>query len=237
MSVHSGTADASFVAIVPVKRLAQAKTRLALPPRMRRTFAMAFALDTITAVSACPAVESLVVVTADPRVRRALQHFRRKPLVFADEGRTAGLPAAVEGARVLLAKQACDTVVVPADLPALTPHDLGRALQGAAGHAGAFVRDVRGDGTTLLVRSHATGLTNAYGPASAERHRQAGFDELCNLPDGVRQDVDDIQDLEAVARLGVGAMTTALLARLERPWPHRAIWRIPDAESWCLTEP
>lgn len=215
MTTQSATAHAGFVAIVPVKRLAQAKGRLAVPNRVRRTLAMAFAVDTITAVIRCPAVERVVVVTADPRVRRALAH---KQLLFADEGRTAGLATAVESARALATEHGRGTVVVPADLPALTPDDLGHALEKALGHDAAFVRDARGDGTTLLVRAHASALENAYGPASAVRHLAAGFAELCGVREGVSQDVDDLHDLDAASRLGVGPMTTALLSRLEGQW-------------------
>ena len=215
MTTASTTAGAGFVAIVPVKRLAQAKSRLAVPDRVRRTLAMAFAIDTISAVAGCPAVERVVVVTADPRVRRALAH---KQLLFAEEGRTAGLAAAVESARALTTEHGRGTVVVPADLPALTADDLERALERAVGHDAAFVRDARGDGTTLLVRAHASARKNAYGPASAARHAAAGFVELCGVAEGVSQDVDDLHDLDAASRLGVGPMTTALLSRLEGQW-------------------
>lgn len=215
MRTHAVTRAAGLVAIVPVKRLAQAKSRLAVPDRVRRTLAMSFAVDTITAVIRCPAVERVVVVTADPRVRRALEH---KQLVFTDEGRTAGLAAAVEAAHAVAADSGRGTVVVPADLPALTPEDLARTLDMAVGHDAAFVRDARGDGTTILVRTHASALNNAYGPDSADRHVAAGFFELCGVPQGVTQDVDDLQDLDAASRLGVGPMTTAVLSRFEGQW-------------------
>jgi 2-phospho-L-lactate guanylyltransferase len=215
ITAESATTGAGLVAIVPVKRLAQAKSRLAVPDRVRRTLALAFAVDTISAVIRCPAVERVVVVTADPRVRRALGH---KQLLFADEGRTAGLAAAVEAAHGLAAKHGRGTVVVPADLPAVTPAALGRALDEAVRHDAAFVRDARGDGTTLLVRAHTSALENAYGPASADRHVAAGFSEICGVSEGVSQDVDDLHDLDVAARLGVGPLTTALLSRFAGQW-------------------
>ena len=43
-------------AVVPVKRLDAAKSRLALPPAQRRDLALAVALDTVEALVGCEAV-------------------------------------------------------------------------------------------------------------------------------------------------------------------------------------
>ena len=56
----------SFVtAVVPVKALGRAKSRLALPEHQRRQLALVFAADTLTAVTGCADVAAVLVVTAD----------------------------------------------------------------------------------------------------------------------------------------------------------------------------
>ena len=202
----------SFVAIVPVKRLHEAKTRLDVSTTVRRALAMAFAVDTVTAVTRCRAVVAVVVVTADPRVRRSL---RGTGVHFVGEsgcrGLVPALNAACRGAAEVARGHAC--VVVPADLPALSPADLGAVLDQSGG-GDSFVRDTDGHGTTLLVTAPGASPRFQYGVRSAERHEAAGFRELVDVPASARQDVDCLDDLEAAARLGVGAVTAAVLSRL-----------------------
>ncbi|MGC1289028.1 MAG: 2-phospho-L-lactate guanylyltransferase, partial [Streptosporangiaceae bacterium] len=52
--------------VIPVKVLALAKSRLTgLPGGRRAELALAMAADAVTAASACPAVDSVIVVTDD----------------------------------------------------------------------------------------------------------------------------------------------------------------------------
>ena len=63
--------------VVPVKRLALAKTRLAdVAGEHRVDLALAFALDTATAALACDDVRAVVVVTDEPDAARALRGAR-----------------------------------------------------------------------------------------------------------------------------------------------------------------
>ena len=54
-----------WTVVIPLKASARAKTRLALPPAQRRTWARAFAVDTVAAAVDCPLVRRVVVVTDD----------------------------------------------------------------------------------------------------------------------------------------------------------------------------
>ncbi|MEV1146879.1 NTP transferase domain-containing protein, partial [Micromonospora sp. NPDC049799] len=66
--------EPSWTVVVPVKRLAAAKSRLrgALPAVPHEELALALAADTVRAVRACPVVAGVVVVTDDPRVAAAV---------------------------------------------------------------------------------------------------------------------------------------------------------------------
>ncbi len=67
-------ARAGWVAVIPVKRLAMAKTRLrgAVPGVPHERLVLAMAGDTLAAVLACPAVDRVLVVTDDPAAARML---------------------------------------------------------------------------------------------------------------------------------------------------------------------
>jgi 2-phospho-L-lactate guanylyltransferase len=199
-----------YVAIIPVKPLREAKSRLAVTPRLRRRLAAAFALDTVSAVLRCSAVARALVVTSDPRIRAVL---RRYPVEVLDDRHPPSLPAAVDAACLAAASRHAGrpTVVVPADLPALDPEDLADVLTPVREH-GCYVPDAAGMGTTLLLRSPGSLVPSRYGPDSASLHRQAGLAEIEHAPLSVRRDVDDLDDLRAAMLLGVGLFTTAVVS-------------------------
>ena len=202
---------ADWSIVVPVKRLAAAKTRLSLSGPPRNALALAFACDTIAAALACPLVVTLVAVTSDRRAARELA--RIGALVVPDEPE-AGLNAAIEYG-VQVARQLAPnrgTAALSADLPALRPEALGRALLSASAHRRAFVPDAEGEGTTLLACVPTEELSPEFGPGSAERHRRSGAYAIEDAAlESLRQDVDTAADLDVAAQLGLGPRTSRLL--------------------------
>lgn len=195
-------------AVVPVKELTRAKTRLALPDLERRRLALAFARDTLAAVLLAQRVDAAVVVTSDEEVARTLRALDpARVRVVADGG--AGLGGAVRrGALTAHAERPGTTVcVVPADLPALRAADLDRVLAAAGTSRGAFVADRARTGTTVLVLPEDHGVTERYGPGSAARHAAAGLVPLTDVPPRARHDVDTLADLLLAIRLGTGPAT------------------------------
>lgn len=204
-----------FTAVVPVKPLALAKSRLDLPADQRRSLALAFAVDTIIALRGSPLVAGVVVVTSDPDVVR-----RVRPLgvrLVTDAG--CGLRAAItDGAQVAaLGRDHAGVAVVPADLPCLRADDVTRVLVDAAGHTGAFVPDLAGTGTTLLVSPPGRAVVTRYGPGSAAAHAALGLHRLADAPVGARRDVDTLADLKAAGRCEPGPETTVALAETLDP--------------------
>ncbi|MFV0532310.1 MAG: 2-phospho-L-lactate guanylyltransferase [Cumulibacter sp.] len=200
--------------VVPVKARSASKTRLS-PDARRGQLALAFALDTCHAVIRCASVESLVVVTDDEDVRiRALELGARviseldDPQVRGFDRLNAALRYGVEQAGLSTAP----TAALTADLPALRPAELDRALRAAAAHQRAFVPDHEGTGTSMLTALRGARLAPQFGIASAAAHRDSGAAELTltDVP-GLRLDVDWQHDLLAVRRLGCGAATSAIL--------------------------
>lgn len=204
--------------VVPVKRLAEAKTRLAGTAAHRRgPLALAFALDTTEAALWCPLVQSVVAVTDEPDAARALAALGA--LVVADEPDAGLNPALAHGvAAAVAAHPECGVGSLSADLPALRPHELARALAEAGSHPTSFVRDMPGTGTTLLLARRAADFAPSFGHGSAERHERSGaVDVTVDGLDSLRRDVDTESDLAAAAALGLGPRTAAVAALLHTP--------------------
>lgn len=198
--------------VLPVKRLAVAKTRLGPPyARQRRSLALAFALDTTVAALACPLVASVQVVTDDPE---AAAELAAVGAVVTGDHPDAGLnPALAHGAaQTALTHPGAAVGTVAADLPALRPGELAVLLARAAQHPRCFVRDADGTGTTLLLAQDPDDLRPMFGPGSAVRHARSGAVEVPahRLP-SVRRDVDTAADLDAAIALGVGTWTSRVL--------------------------
>lgn len=211
------SAAARWGLVVPVKRLALAKTRLGPPhgpygEAARQDFALAFAADVVTAALGCPLVGVLVVVTDDPLAAATLGGLGAE--IVADSP-DAGHNAALEHGAALARSRfhAGGVATLSADLPCLTAGALTAALGQVADGVRAFVPDASGSGTTLLAAGIGAALGAAYGPGSAERHRRSGA-AMLDVPAGLRLDVDTAEDLAGARALGVGPATAALLAAL-----------------------
>lgn len=208
------TAAASrWAIVVPVKRLALAKSRIAAPAALRTDLALAMAVDTVAAAAACPAVAAVVVVTDDGRAAQAVRAAGAH--VVGDEPDAGLNPALVHGARVAATLvPAAGLAAVSSDLPALTAADLAAALGAAAGYDCATVADWAGTGTTMLAGRRLASFRPAYGPGSRAAHVAAGAVDLTDVAaTGLRHDVDTAEDLRVVAALGCGPATSTLLAR------------------------
>ncbi|MEU7102401.1 2-phospho-L-lactate guanylyltransferase [Streptomyces longwoodensis] len=202
--------------VIPLKPLAQAKSRLAdtASEGLRPGLALAFAQDTVGAALASPAVRDVVVVTDDALAGRELAALGARIVPDAPRaGLNAALAHAADAARAVDPR--CALAAVNADLPALRPHELARVLDAAAEFPRAFLADAAGIGTTVLTAVPGRELLPAFGVDSRARHRASGAREL-GLPGvvSVRQDVDTGEDLRAALALGVGPRTAAAAARL-----------------------
>jgi 2-phospho-L-lactate/phosphoenolpyruvate guanylyltransferase len=210
--------------LMPVKVLAQAKSRLAeLTGPRRAEFALALACDTVTAVlgSIKPGPAARVIVITDDQIA-SVALAALGALIIPDEPR-AGLNAALRhGAGYAAARwPRSGTAALSADLPALRPAELGRALRAAAAWPTAFVADAAGDGTTLYAAGPGTAFRPAFGLASRARHAAGGAAELTldGIP-GLRRDVDTPDDLRGAAGLGLGPHSAPLAAELLRCAPR-----------------
>jgi len=206
----------TWTVVLPVKVLARAKSRLAVLAGSRRAdLALALASDTVSAVVACPEVARVLVVTSDATAGSRLAALGAR--VVPDEPGD-GLNAALRHGASVAADRwpGSGVAALAADLPALRPAELGRALRAASAVGGAaFVPDAAGVGTTMYAAAPGVVFRPMFGGASRARHASAGAVELClDGVLGLRRDVDTPEDLRAAVALGAGFRTAEVAGQL-----------------------
>ncbi|MET0423533.1 MAG: 2-phospho-L-lactate guanylyltransferase [Actinoplanes sp.] len=200
-----------WTAVMPVKRLTAAKSRLrgAVPAARHPDLALAMVRDTATAVLAAATVAELLVVTDDPVVAAAVAELGAR---VTPDPPVAGLNAALRHGADQVVGLSRPRVVLAGDLPALRPEQLAAALAGADRRA--FVADAAGSGTVLLATPPGEPLEPRFGLGSAAAHAASGARALTGDWPGLRQDVDTPDDLTTVLALGAGRHTCVLLRDL-----------------------
>lgn len=208
---------APWTVVIPVKSLAEAKSRLADGVDAPSALALAFLGDTLEAVAAAPAVVRIVVVTSDPvAAATAAEHGA---VVVDDRGHPGINAAAAAGAEAARADGTAVAVIV-SDLPCLTPRALATVLELADGHPRSFLADRDGSGTTMWLAGPDQPVGSRFGAESRAAHRADGVVDLVDQhPEAVaallpaRTDVDTVAALEQALAVGVGPRTRAAAQR------------------------
>jgi len=212
------------VAVLPVKRFADAKQRLStgLAPGTRRALAEAMLTDVLVALRRTEGLDEVVVVTAEPVAEALALGYGAR--VVSDTREAGQSPAAqlgldaVEGADVVL--------LVPGDCPALDPAQLTALLRSVEpAPSVVLVPDRHGTGTNGLVLHPPRAIEPSFGPGSRDRHtalaEEAGASLRVEEMPSLVLDVDTPDDLAAMREAlersrGGAAHTRGLLRRLAR---------------------
>jgi len=163
----------SIWAVIPVKSLSHAKSRLApsLSAAGRAALARRLLLGTLDAAQSCSALTGVVVVSADPEVRslaaaRGLAAYPDPPASASDP-----LNAAVAlGCRRVADLGALAALVLPIDLPHVSPGVIAQFVRRAGDAAVGVAPDRAGTGTNALLLRPPLAINPAFGPDSFARH-------------------------------------------------------------------
>ncbi|HEU5143117.1 MAG TPA: 2-phospho-L-lactate guanylyltransferase [Solirubrobacterales bacterium] len=192
------------VAIVPVKRFAEAKQRLApgIGDERRQALAAAMLEDVLAAIGQARTVARTIVVSGDPRAQEIAAAAAAEVVPDpADEGHSLAAQAGIARAEV---EGADCAVLLPGDCPLLEGRDLDRLLTGLPARYVAIVPDRHDSGTNALVLSPPTAIEPAFGEGSRDRHIAAA--RAAEIPYEVEEvpslalDVDTPADLVALTR-------------------------------------
>ncbi len=208
------------LAVVPVKRLAASKSRLAAALGREGVQALTLAMlgDVLDAIRAAGRVDRVVVVTPDPEVGAAARGFGAEARVADDPG----LNAALDATAAALADPAGSVLVVLGDVAGAAGADLAQLFDALdeGGGSGAVLAPARDGGTAALLRRPPQAIPSRFGADSAKAHREAAaasgvaFHELA-LP-SLAIDLDRADDLRALlASPAEAPRTRALLGRLK----------------------
>ena len=197
-------------ALVPIRGLESAKTRLGedLDAEERVKLVTGLLRRTLLATRDARRIAGTIVVTMDPEAAGIAKELRAVGLVE----RAPGLNAAIEAARsVAVARGATAVLVLPADLPSISPAAIDELVGTAAstparGSLVAIVPDRHGPGTNALLMSPPGAIDPAFGEASraahAARAAAAGADWI-ELDGPLSLDLDTPADLlEAESAIG-----------------------------------
>lgn len=196
--------------VVPIKPLHLAKTRLRgdRPAAAHAELVSAVAHDTVDAARRAAGVREVLVVTSDPVLAASFAALGIE--VVADDPAAGLNPALEHGERVLRERGARRIGALQADLPALRPEELARALRDA-GPQRAFTSDRQATGTTLLLAAAGERLSPRFGPGSAAAHAESGARPLTGARESLRCDVDTAEDLQQASGIGLGQRTATWL--------------------------
>jgi 2-phospho-L-lactate guanylyltransferase len=212
------------IAIVPVKRFPQAKTRLAdrLPARSRVALMQAMVTDVLIALRRAELVDAVIVVTGEPIAEQIAVNYNAE--VLMDQRDLGHSEAAALGVGMALSKGAERIILLPADTPAIDPAEIDGLLSAAPeGREVTIVPDRHGDGTNALVLTPPDVMAASFGEGSRARHTAAGEAAGAAVfesePLTIMLDVDTGDDLAALqTRLdevrGGASHTRGLLPRI-----------------------
>jgi 2-phospho-L-lactate guanylyltransferase len=193
-------------AVVPCKRLQLAKRRLApaLTARECRRLVSAMLSDVLAALTGSAGVSGILVVSSDPAVAALARAFGARCLTDQSD---EGLLPACAGASAHLSGEGADGVmVVPGDLPLLSPDDIARVVD-AAGISPAVVLspDRNDSGTNLVAMRPAGAMPYLFGENSFSLHvsaaRKRGIEPAVIRSATLSLDIDTRDDLVAFARV------------------------------------
>jgi len=188
-------------AIVPVKPIRYGKSRLAnvLNGEERKDLNRELLIHTVDTLVALPEIEHVLVVSRDPEaLALAREHGARTVL----ENGTPGLNLALARATVVAKTHITRGVlIVPADLPLITPEDIRTLLERAKDPPVVVIApDRRREGTNALLICPTGLIEYRFGPGSFQRHCELAMKagarlEICELP-SLALDVDLPEDLD-----------------------------------------
>lgn len=189
-------------ALVPLKDLAEAKTRLAglLRPSERRALAQAMVEDVLAVLSAHPQISRVTLLSDDPcasllAARYDIDWWPEESL--GCRGLNAVVAAASER---LLAESAEPLLVLHGDLPLLAQADISAVLAARQDLQGLVIAcDLQGTGTNLLAFDSSCFPEFCFGADSCARHLaaagRAGIPARVLQRSGTAIDVDEARDV------------------------------------------
>lgn len=206
-------------ALVPVKRLSQAKQRLAtaLTPAERAELARAMLHDVLAVLSRATTLAGVLVVTPDAEAAALARGYGA---IVRDDPLEQGTNTAVrQGLEFLQEQGRPGVLVVPGDVPFLTSLEIREVVDTLHRAPLVLVPATRDGGTNLLAGTLPLSIAPAFGTGSLARHlaaaRARDIEPALMHLKGLGHDVDTPADLVWPPSRAV--RTCAALDRISAP--------------------
>jgi 2-phospho-L-lactate/phosphoenolpyruvate guanylyltransferase len=185
-------------AILPVKSPQNAKQRLTgfLAVEQRETLARMLYRQTLATLCQAQGIDRVVVATSDGEVA---DHARQSGALVFEENEQVSHSVSADAACLRAMEMGASTVLlVPIDVPTVTPADFTR-LAASARPGLIVVPSSDGTGTNALVRTPPNCIESRFGPGSFRAHLDQAHSkglpaEVLRLP-GLMFDIDTPEDV------------------------------------------
>jgi 2-phospho-L-lactate guanylyltransferase len=196
-------------AIIPVKPLNRAKSRLAdtLTPDQRQHLAEIMFRHVLSVVRDAPQVIGTLVISRDGKVLSIAREYNARTV---QESGAPELNSALTRATQVVASWGCKAVLVlPADLPLISREDVVNIVEmGQNEPSIVLATDQHQDGTNALFMRPAGLISYTFGPSSYHRHtelaRAQGIEPGIYHSDRLSLDIDLPADLSKYHNLARG---------------------------------
>jgi len=228
------TIGTNIRAIIPVKPLSVAKTRLAsaFDASQRQTIAEHMLHHVLYTLEQCPFLDSTIVVTSDCSGASIAREYGAEQILDSDY---PGLNHALNKARRSTAIGSSDRIIIlPSDLPAIRPCDLiGFVRHAKCDNDVVIAPDRFGSGTNALLLPAGSRFVTCFGPRSYKAHINgaplAGHTLSIFHNDRIGLDIDTPEDVAEFLKLQEAVGTATLSAKL------RSSCILAEARSSCET--
>jgi 2-phospho-L-lactate/phosphoenolpyruvate guanylyltransferase len=157
-------------AIIPVKPLARAKSRLAraLKAPTRAALVRSIFSRTLDVIAQVERIDGTIVVSRDLTILELARQRNAITLMESDSGLN---PAITQAAQWAAHHHARSVIVIPVDLPLITATDLDEMINRAQAEPCIVIApDRQEDGTNVLLVRPPNAIRFSYGPASFSVH-------------------------------------------------------------------
>lgn len=187
-----------YQALVPVKTLTAAKSRLAthLSAAQRETLVLDMLHHVLDVLRKSELLEQIAVVSPDERVLEHTQAWGAQAMPEEEQGHNPALHAAAVRAR---AAGATALLTISADIPLLNVQDIRAMIARSAEHPVVLAPSREGSGTNALLVRPPLVLPYLFGPDSFQDYVQAARQRQLSVSiynsTSLARDIDTIDDI------------------------------------------
>ena len=193
----------TYRAIIPVKSLSEAKSRLAphLSQQQREKLALDMLHHVVQTLHASEVFEAITVVSHDPLVLENAASWGARPSFEEQHGHN---PALHMAALHELAAGTDALLTISADLPLLTTFDIHTLLERSTRFDVVLAPSTDGTGTNAMLARPPLAIPYLFGVNSLQRHQRAARQRKLKFAvygsRGLSLDIDTIEDVQELER-------------------------------------